>query len=110
MLRGHYLGKRSDYLSPDIVRAFFKRQETIKGSTWALGWDTPSPEKSSAGSYISANSVGHLGFTGTSIWMDLDREILTIFLSNRIHPSRNNLKIRAFRPVLHNLIFREIAE
>jgi serine-type D-Ala-D-Ala carboxypeptidase len=110
MLKGHYLGKRSDYFSPDIVRRFFERQEIVKGSTWALGWDTPSPENSSAGRYISTNSVGHLGFTGTSIWMDLDREILTVFLSNRIHPSRNNLKIRVFRPVLHNLIFKEIAE
>ena len=110
MLRGHYLGTRSDYFSPDIVRMFFKRQGIIKGSTWALGWDTPCPENSSAGRYISTNSVGHLGFTGTSIWMDLDRDVLTVFLSNRIHPSRSNLKIRAFRPVLHNLIFKEVAE
>jgi serine-type D-Ala-D-Ala carboxypeptidase len=110
MLMGHYLGKRSDYLSPDIVRLFFKRQEAVKGSTWALGWDTPSPENSSAGIYISHASVGHLGFTGTSIWMDLERDILAVFLSNRIHPSRNNIKIRAFRPVLHDLVFKEIPD
>jgi len=108
MLREHYLGKRRDYFSPGIVREFFKRQERAKGSTWALGWDTPSPENSSAGRNISANSVGHLGFSGTSLWMDLDRDIIVVFLSNRIHPSRTNLKIRAFRPVLHDLIFREM--
>jgi CubicO group peptidase (beta-lactamase class C family) len=108
MLREHYTGRRSDYLSPDTVRIFFKRQDIIKGSTWALGWDTPSTENSAAGRYISANSVGHLGFTGTSIWLDLDREILVVFLSNRIHPDRNNLNIRSFRPVLHDLIFKEI--
>lgn len=110
MLMGHYLGKRSDYFTPGIVREFFKRQDIVRGSTWALGWDTPSTEGSSAGRYISPNSVGHLGFSGTSIWMDLDREITVVFLSNRIHPSRNNIKIKAFRPVLHNLIFREMPD
>jgi len=108
ILRGHYLGKRSDYFSPGIVRAFFTRQEIIKGSTWALGWDTPSPKNSSAGKYISLNSVGHLGFSGTSLWMDLEKDILTVFLSNRIHPTRNNMNIRSFRPLLHDLIFNEM--
>lgn len=108
MLREHYLGKRSDYFSPDMVREFFRRQEIVKGSTWALGWDTPSSENSSAGRYISANSIGHLGFSGTSLWMDLDKDVLAVFLTNRIHPSRNNIKIRAFRPMLHDLIFKEI--
>ena len=107
VLREHYYGKRRDYFLPGVVRDFFKKQEIVKGCTWALGWDTPSPENSSAGSYISPGSVGHLGFSGTSLWMDLERDIIVVFLSNRIHPSRSNLKIRAFRPVLHNLIFRE---
>jgi len=108
MLREHYLGKRRDYFSPDIIRQFFIRQEIVKGSTWALGWDTPAVENSSAGEYISPNSVGHLGFSGTSLWMDLERDIFIVFLSNRIHPTRNNLKIRSFRPILHNLIFKEM--
>jgi serine-type D-Ala-D-Ala carboxypeptidase len=107
MLREHYLGKRRDYFSPEVVKEFFKRQEIVKGCTWALGWDTPSAQNSSAGRYISSNSVGHLGFSGTSLWMDLDRGITVIFLSNRIHPSRDNLKIRGFRPILHDLIFKE---
>lgn len=107
MLKEHYHGKRRDYFSPGIIKDFFNKQETVKGCTWALGWDTPSPENSSAGRYISPNSVGHLGFSGTSLWMDLDRDMIVVFLSNRIHPSRSNLKIKAFRPVLHNLIFRE---
>ena len=110
MLSGHYFGKRSDFFSPDTVREFFKRQEIVKGSTWALGWDTPSPENSSAGRYISSKSVGHLGFSGTSIWMDLDKGISVVFLSNRIHPSRSNIAIRAFRPALHDLIFKEIPD
>jgi serine-type D-Ala-D-Ala carboxypeptidase len=109
-LREHYLGMRQDYFSQGITKEFFKRQDIVKGSTWALGWDTPSSENSSAGQIISRNSVGHLGFSGTSIWMDLERDILVIFLSNRIHPSRSNIKIRAFRPVLHDLIIKEISE
>lgn len=106
LLREHYLGKRSDYFSPEVIREFFRRQELVKDCTWALGWDTPSSKDSSAGKYISANSVGHLGFSGTSLWMDLDKDITAIFLSNRIHPSRDNVKIKSFRPVLHDLIFK----
>jgi len=109
MLREHCLGKRSDYFSPGVIREFFKRQELVKGCTWALGWDTPSATNSSAGRYISPNSIGHLGFSGTSVWMDLDKDVLMIFLSNRIHPSRDNLKIRAFRPVLHDLILEDVS-
>ena len=107
MLREHYLGKRSDYFSPGVIGEFFKRQDLVKGCTYALGWDTPSANNSSAGRYISSNSVGHLGFTGTSLWMDLEKDVLIIFLSNRIHPSRDNLKIKTFRPILHDLIFNE---
>lgn len=110
ILMEHYTGKRSDLFSPGIIREFFKKQEIVEGSTWALGWDTPSQENSSAGKHISPNSVGHLGFTGTSIWMDLDRSIIVVFLSNRIHPSRSNIKIRAFRPILHDMIFREMPQ
>jgi CubicO group peptidase (beta-lactamase class C family) len=107
MLKDHYLGQRSDYFSPDLVREFFRRQEIVKGCTWALGWDTPSTENSSAGRFISRNSVGHLGFSGTSLWLDLDKDLIAIFLSNRVHTSRDNVKIKSFRPPLHELIFGE---
>ncbi|MBU1964673.1 MAG: serine hydrolase [Proteobacteria bacterium] len=104
MLIGHYYGKRDDFLKPETVRTFFSRQKLVKDSTWALGWDTPSPCNSSAGDSFSRESVGHLGFTGTSVWIDLHRKILVIFLTNRVHPTRTNRKIREFRPALHNLI------
>jgi len=107
MLREHYRGERDDFVKPETVRKFFKRQDIFENSTWALGWDTPSLRDSSSGRCFSPNSVGHLGFTGTSIWMDLDRDIFVIFLTNRVHPTRNNLKIRAFRPRLHDLIMEE---
>lgn len=104
LLREHYQGRRGDYFGPDTVRSFFKRQEIAEGSTWALGWDTPSPVASSAGKTFSSNSVGHLGFTGTSVWMDLEKDVVVILLSNRIHPTRTNGKIRAFRPKLHDKV------
>lgn len=108
MLVDHYHGKRDDFLKPETVRDFFTRQELVKSSTWALGWDTPSPRNSSAGDFFSAESVGHLGFTGTSVWIDLQRKITVILLTNRVHPTRSNRKIREFRPALHNLIMRTI--
>ncbi len=104
MLLDHYTGKRNDLLNPDTVKEFFRRQNLVPGSTWALGWDKPSPEGSSSGRHFSKSSVGHLGFTGVSIWMDLERELISILLANRIHPERENDKIRAFRPLIHDTI------
>ncbi len=108
LLMRHFHGSQDDYLRPKTVRAFFTRQMPLGDGTWALGWDTPSLENSSSGSYFSNNSVGHLGFTGTSIWMDLDRDIVVIFLTNRVHPTRNNQKIKVFRPRLHDAIMGEL--
>jgi CubicO group peptidase (beta-lactamase class C family) len=103
-----YHGYSSGPLKAKTVRTFFSRQEIVSGSTCALGWDTPSEENSSSGSNFSSNSVGHTGFTGTSIWIDLEKNITVIFLTNRIHPSRSNEKIKDFRPKLHNLIMQEL--
>lgn len=90
--------------SRDVVQHFWSRQDLVPGATWALGYDTPSAACSSAGSHFSPRSVGHLGFTGTSFWIDLDRELLVILLTNRVHPSRTNEKIKVFRPALHDLV------
>jgi len=91
----------SDLLAPDLVRAFWRRSGD---SGWTLGFDTPSVQDSSSGACFSPNSVGHLGFTGTSFWMDLDRRITIILLTNRVHPVRSNEKIRAFRPRIHDAL------
>lgn len=71
-----------------------------------LGFDMPSKQNSSSGEYFSELTVGHLGFTGTSFWMDLQQEIIIILLSNRVHPSRDNIKIQKLRPEVHNCIMR----
>ena len=52
--------------------------------------------------------MGHLGFTGTSFWMDIDRKVIIILLTNRVHPSRNNNKIKAFRPKLHDMVMKNL--
>jgi CubicO group peptidase (beta-lactamase class C family) len=107
-ITSHFFGDRNDFVSPNTVREFFTRQTIVTGSSWALGWDTPSPEKSSAGKHFSQNSVGHLGFTGTSVWIDLERDVVVILLTNRIHTTRANEKIRRFRPRIHNLIMEQL--
>jgi serine-type D-Ala-D-Ala carboxypeptidase len=98
---------QSSILDPEIVRDFTHLQKTIPGSSWALGWDTPSAP-SSSGQYFSSQSFGHLGYTGTSVWIDPSCELEVVLLSNRVHPSRKNEKIRAFRPAIHDLVYREI--
>jgi CubicO group peptidase (beta-lactamase class C family) len=108
MLREHYLGKRKDFFKPETVREFFRRQDIVKGSDWALGWDTRALEGSSAGKYFSRDSVGHTGFTGTSIWMDFEKDVIAILLSNRVHPKRDNDKIKQFRPVFHDAIMESL--
>lgn len=100
-----YLGHQS-LLDPAIVREFTARQRHIPGSSWALGWDTPSAP-SSSGQHFSSNSFGHLGYTGASIWIDPDRELEVVLLSNRVHPTRKNELIRAFRPMIHDLVWQE---
>ncbi|PID72168.1 MAG: serine hydrolase [Desulfobulbus propionicus] len=77
-------------------------------SNWYLGFDTPTIGNSTSGQYFSPNSAGHLGFTGTSLWMDPEKEIIVVLLSNRINPTRENEKIRQFRPFFHDSIMEKI--
>ena len=100
-----YHGKES-MLDGALVRQFTMRQESAFQSSWALGWDTPSAS-SSAGSCFSEESFGHLGYTGTSLWVDPLCELEVVLLSNRVHPSRKNEKIKIFRPLIHDLVYRE---
>jgi CubicO group peptidase (beta-lactamase class C family) len=96
------------FLPADLVRRFWTRDALVPGSTWALGWDTPSPAGSSAGSRVSPHAVGHLGFTGTSLWIDLERDAHVIFLTNRIHPSRRDERIRDVRPRVHDAVWEAL--
>lgn len=101
-----YRGEES-ILDATLVRRFASRQRIIPNSSWALGWDTPSAP-SSAGTYFSDSSFGHLGYTGTSLWIDPSHRLEVVLLSNRVHPTRRNERIRLFRPHIHDVICREI--
>ncbi|HEY1803301.1 MAG TPA: serine hydrolase domain-containing protein [Terracidiphilus sp.] len=82
----------------------FSRRQTPDGSSPALGWDTPSSEGSSAGERFSSHSIGHLAFSGCSLWIDLDATIAIILLTNRTWPDRRNQMIREVRPAFHDAI------
>lgn len=98
----------------------FTGRAGVPGSSRGLGWDTPSDESgrrssvpgepgySSAGSLLSPRSFGHTGFTGTSMWMDPERGICVILLTNRVHPTRENDAIRAVRARVADAVVRDL--
>ena len=84
--------------------AMFTKRDNIGDSARALGWDVVTEPDSSAGKYFSQQAYGHLGFTGTSIWIDPTKDLFVILLTNRVNPTRANDKIRDVRPALHNAV------
>ena len=84
-------------------REFTRRQELPPGSSRALGWDTPS-DRSSAGTRLGPASFGHTGFTGTSTWIDPERRLVIVLLSNRVHPTRQNPRWGPLRAVIADLV------
>ncbi|MDH4316948.1 MAG: serine hydrolase [Desulfobulbaceae bacterium] len=95
-------------ISVELMETFLRPVHPHSG--WCLGFDTPSFPGSSAGQFISPGSVGHLGFTGTSFWLDKVRGLSIVLLTNRVHPSRYNKKIREFRPRFHDLVIQGVDE
>ncbi|WP_051305881.1 serine hydrolase domain-containing protein [Desulfogranum mediterraneum] len=89
-------------LGGPLFRKLFTRPRALL--SWYHGFDTPTPGQSSSGRWFSPSSAGHLGFSGTSFWMDPEKEVIVVLLSNRIHPCRENIGIRSFRPLLHDRI------
>jgi CubicO group peptidase (beta-lactamase class C family) len=85
----------------------FTFRHAIGDSARALGWDVPVPP-SSSGEYFSGKSFGHLGFTGTSLWIDPEHDLFVILLTNRVNPARANEKIRQVRPALHDAVFQAL--
>ncbi|MGB6687756.1 MAG: serine hydrolase domain-containing protein [Terracidiphilus sp.] len=81
----------------------FARRQGPEGSSRALGWDTPS-ENSSSGRHFSRNSIGHLGYSGCSIWIDLDAAVTVVLLTNRTWPDRQSQAIKQVRPAFHDAV------
>ena len=89
--------------TPSTVQLFASRQDPPANSSRALGWDTPSGE-SSSGRHFGPRSIGHLGYTGTSLWIDLERNLAITLLTNRTWPDRSTQAIRAIRPAFHDAL------
>lgn len=89
------------------VNEFTHAQQLPPGSSRALGWDTPSPG-SSAGTLLSPGSYGHTGFTGTSIWIDPQRGLVIVLLSNRVHPTRDNPRWGPVRGMVADRVVRAL--
>jgi serine-type D-Ala-D-Ala carboxypeptidase len=96
-------------LRRSVVETFTTRQNLVPGSSRALGWDTPD-SGSSSGSLLSPHSIGHTGFTGTSIWIDFDRRVAIVLLSNRVHPTRNNPRWNPVRAGVSDLVMTTLFE
>jgi CubicO group peptidase (beta-lactamase class C family) len=92
-----------------VLREFTRRQNLVPGSSRALGWDTPSPG-GSAGNRLSPTSFGHTGFTGTSLWIDPERHVAIILLSNRVNPTRDNPRWAPVRGKVADLVMTTLFE
>lgn len=94
-------------LRPETVALFTRREPFPSGTTRALGWDTPS-SPSQSGKYFSAHSFGHLGYTGTSLWIDPERQLSIILLTNRTWPDCSNQAIKQLRPKFHDQVMESL--
>jgi CubicO group peptidase (beta-lactamase class C family) len=92
----------SSWLPPALVERLIRPRA---GGSLRAGFDGKSEGASSAGSRCSRSTFGHLGFTGTSLWCDPEAGTATALLTNRVCPTRENTKIRAARPRVHDALF-----
>jgi CubicO group peptidase (beta-lactamase class C family) len=97
------LGGGNPILRPETVSLFTRRETAPAGSSRALGWDRPSPP-SQSGKYFSTQAYGHLGYTGTSLWIDPVRELSVVLLTNRTWPDSSNWAIKQIRPKFHDAV------
>lgn len=93
---------------PDTVKLFTARQYQPEGTSRALGWDTPS-SPSQSGHFFSARSFGHLGYTGTSLWVDPERELAVTLLTNRTWPDCSSQTVKQVRPKFHDAIVEALS-
>jgi serine-type D-Ala-D-Ala carboxypeptidase len=96
-------------LRPETVAVFTQREPTPEGTSRALGWDTPSAP-SQSGKYFSSRSFGHLGYTGTSLWLDAERQLSVTLLTNRTWPDCQNQAIKPLRPAFHDAVIEALGK
>jgi CubicO group peptidase (beta-lactamase class C family) len=98
----------SAFLSRNVVRLFWSPTVESVATSWRMGWDSPSEENGMLECGFSKQAIGMNGFTGCSLWLDPETGVDIILLSNRVHPSRHNKKIRNFRPQIHAAIHKAL--
>jgi serine-type D-Ala-D-Ala carboxypeptidase len=98
----------SPLLRPETLALFTRRESSPEGTSRALGWDTPS-QPSQSGRHLSPESYGHLGYTGTSLWIDPGRQLSITLLTNRTWPDCANWGIKEIRPRFHDAIVEALA-
>jgi len=94
-------------LRPETVSLFTRRESAPSGTSRALGWDTPTAP-SQAGKYFSGQAYGHLGYTGTSLWIDPVRQLSIALLTNRTWPDASNQMIKQLRPAFNDAVMRAL--
>jgi CubicO group peptidase (beta-lactamase class C family) len=115
LLNGGIYGEK-DYLTPQTIQEFTECQFCDLGNRRGLGFDKPMMKYSFSASSVAQHagpaSFGHTGYTGTMVWADPANGLLFVFLSNRVHPTRNNSKIYQLnvRPNIHNLVYNLLEE
>ncbi len=102
-----FLAGVSPILRPETISLFTRRESEPAHTSRALGWDTPS-SPSQSGKYFGARSCGHLGYTGTSVWIDPDRQLSITLLTNRTWPDCSNQAIKQVRPIFHDAVVEAI--
>jgi serine-type D-Ala-D-Ala carboxypeptidase len=107
-LRQEYYGLKNTWTSKALTQKFAARAIPADRGDWSLGFMMPTEGSASCGSYFSPQSFGHTGFTGTSFWMDPQKDLIVILLSNRIHPTRQNELFKKARPQIHNWVCEEL--
>ena len=95
-------------LRPETIALFTRRQSAPTGTSRGLGWDTPS-EPSQSGKYFGPGSFGHLGYTGTSLWIDPERKLSITLLTNRTWPDCANQAIKQVRPKLYDALVEALS-
>jgi CubicO group peptidase (beta-lactamase class C family) len=98
--------EKSELGTPELMRTF-ATTTGVPGSSRALAWDTMRPT-SSCGARASASAIGHTGFTGTSLWIEPDKDRYVVLLSNRVHPTRENQKFKALRAAIHDAVDEDL--
>jgi serine-type D-Ala-D-Ala carboxypeptidase len=96
------------FFDKDTTRKFCTRAGFSAYSTRALGFDTPSEEGSTSGKLFSKDSIGHTGFTGVSLWIDIPRDLIVVLLTNRVFMGEADFRIKEFRPMIHDAVMESV--